>query len=168
MRRTEPFDTEERDEQRREQREQLRLIEYWVIQDVLQTVAVAPDLPEEHDRPLVEMALRDAAETLTSEIDALGSDVLPRMAAATYGTPIARFISTAQLNGPVPGASILQNALDAAHDDENQHISGIHRPEGLSALLYDLVAALIWADHVAGDYTDPRLTTWLRATPDGK
>ncbi|MBV8980883.1 MAG: hypothetical protein JO086_08280 [Acidimicrobiia bacterium] len=146
-----PFLTKELDALRQQQRRVLRTVPEWVIDRV-----AIPYEPVESssagDRAYAELELRKLAQDAIVE----QQELLASFDRGTTDEMLAAAISNLIQKAPRGLFDALQPLSDDAYD--RRKASAVRNMEGdQTAPLTRLLALLIWADALAGDYRDPRL-----------
>jgi hypothetical protein len=159
MREAHPFLTEELGELRLKQRRLLRSIPDWVLDaDHLGPAEWKPESVPEGDRALVEMLVRDmiAADPGWSGIEPL----LKEWARDTSSSRLAHFVLHEASESPGHNLVSSREVLVKVTNDRAQEATTATTktiPTELVPAVGSLILMLVWADVLAGDYTDPRL-----------
>jgi hypothetical protein len=148
-----PFDTEEREEQRAEQRRVMRCLDGGILRRAMETmrpVVVADRL----DRPIIEHALRVEAQVRIGTL----RQVLAEIETENRLGTVQAFLS----DNPSQWASMGGDPLGTWRRQISQLIPGLDN--GLSDETFDeligLAVLLLWADHLAEDpYEDARFAS---------
>ena len=136
------FASEDLDELRQNQRETLRMVR----DDVLERCRPASHADTAVETDLLELELRQLAEEYRVELDG----ILQAMAEARRSAQLADFLNARE--GELFAHDVHRLRRGAAKRDRPE-------PEGSKGdALRRFLALLVWADELAGDYTDPRLT----------
>ena len=156
MKRGHPYDTDELDRKRTEQRRILRSIPGWLVRRTDQLPIPPTPAVDAEDRVLVETQLRALADEEVAQLD----DLLEQFEAALAVEPAFEFVrdgiynstvGTAELaarfGGIIDGLMADAEAARVARVSASEDIPGVHR----------LLVLLAWADALAGDYVDPRI-----------
>ncbi len=135
MRPGHPWETNELDELRARQRQQLRV--------------VSPVIRHDEDRGLVEMEFRRRARHWAEGDPA--KTTLERLEALLPAVVLSAMVSATQIDEEVLGPDLVVLAKEKTDDE------GIVTDAGAQAALRAFGAWAAMADQVAGDYSDPRL-----------
>ncbi len=144
-----PYLTEVFDETRTRQRRILREIPAPLVQPqrMLGTAR--------YQDPLLETLVRHEADDLCARNPELVAE-LEAMAMSTRSSELVAYLETRGVRGPKdPMADIARRAHDAEQSSHHESL-----PAELSRDFTALLNLLIWADWIAGDYTDPRVAAW--------
>ena len=146
MRPGHPWETNELDELRARQRQQLRAVPRRLLADLN---AVSPVIRHDEDRGLVEMEFRRRARHWAEKDPA--KKALERLEALLPAVVLAAMVSATQIDEEVLGPDLGVLAKEKTDDE------GIVTDAGDQAALRAFGAWAAMADQVAGDYSDPRL-----------
>jgi hypothetical protein len=146
MRPGHPWETNELDELRARQRQQLRAVPRRLLADLN---VVNPVIRHDEDRGLVEMEFRRRARHWAEKDPA--KKTLERLEALLPAVVLAAMVSATQIDEEVLGPDLGVLAKEKTDDE------GIVTDAGAQAALRAFGAWAAMADQVAGDYSDPRL-----------
>jgi hypothetical protein len=146
MRPGHPWETEELDELRARQRQQLRAVPGRLLADLN---VVNPVMHHDEDRGLVEMAFRRRARHWAEKDPA--KTTLERLEALLPAVVLSAMVRAAHIDEAVLGPDL--DALGKEKTDDE----GVVRDAGAQTALRAFAAWAAMADQVAGDYSDPRL-----------
>lgn len=158
------------------QRKLLRLIPDWVIEtacrspgDVNARSRHARKMPDGQDRALVKIYLRDVAEDMTAVL----GDPLADMSKATADEAVQRLMYTWGHSSLEPfrqaNDRVMRRLADSKWRTPPSTVRDVHVLQEVSRsdgeAIETLVVCLVWADELAGDYIDPRVSDGFRASP---
>ena len=146
MRPGHPWETNELDELRARQRQQLRAVPRRLLADLN---VVSPVMRHDEDRGLVEMEFRRRARHWAEKDPA--KKALERLEALLPAVVLSAMVSATQIDEEVLGPDLGVLAKEKTDDE------GIVTDAGAQAALRAFGAWAAMADQVAGDYSDPRL-----------
>jgi hypothetical protein len=146
MRPGHPWETNELDELRARQRQQLRAVPRRLLADLN---VVSPVIRHDEDRGLVEMEFRRRARDWAEKDPA--KKTLERLEALLPAVVLSAMVSATQIDEEVLGPDLGVLAKEKPDDE------GVVTDAGAQAALRAFGAWAAMADQVAGDYSDPRL-----------
>jgi hypothetical protein len=154
-----PFETDPLDEKRSEQRRDLRCVADWIIVEVARQTPLSKTI-QPQDAPLLEAELRALADRDRQRI---GDEYFVRSAMGT----VAPILSDLLLH--VDNDSIgrtFTHGFSPAVTDLAEEYYRVQKSEAVAedpGIVARYVMFLLWADRLAGDYTDPRVPDAARA-----
>jgi len=146
MRPGHPWETNELDELRARQRQQLRAVPRRLLADLN---VVSPVIRHDEDRGLVEMEFRRRARHWAEGDPA--KKTLERLEALLPAVVLSAMVSATEIDEEVLGPDLGVLAKEKPDDE------GVVTDAGAQAALRAFGAWAAMADQVAGDYSDPRL-----------